>query len=179
MLICSIILGVLQIIAGIWMFSTPLTTFTSYGYLIIVLFFVTGIFGVVNAIQEKKYGNNFFFSILSLILGFLGMVIPGVAVMNNFIILYMIAGWLLFRALLSFVHAFRAWKYGLRGAQLVLLILIGILDLICAVIAIRNPVSLAFALGTLIGFCFIETGISTIVLGFALNKLKKLIDYPL
>lgn len=86
------------------------------------------------------------------------MVIPGVAVMNNFIILYMIAGWLLFRALLSFVHAFRAWKYGLRGAQLVLLILIGILDLICAVIAIRNPVSLAFALGTLIGFCFIETG---------------------
>ncbi len=60
-----------------------------------------------------------------------------------------------------------------------LLVLIGILDLICAVIAIRNPVSLAFALGTLIGFCFIETGISTIVLGFALNKLKKLIDYPL
>ena len=61
MLICSIILGVLQIIAGIWMFSTPLTTFTGYGYLIIVLFFVTGIFGVVNAIQEKKYGKNFFF----------------------------------------------------------------------------------------------------------------------
>ena len=83
MLICSIILGVLQIIAEIWMFSTPLTTFTSYGYLIIVLFFVTGIFGVVNAIQEKKYGNNFFFSILSLILGFLGMVIPGVAVMTQ------------------------------------------------------------------------------------------------
>ena len=98
---------------------------------------------------------------------------------TNYIILYMIAGWLLFRALLSFVHAFRAWIYGLRGAQLVLLVLIGILDLICAVIAIRNPVSLAFALGTLIGFCFIETGISTIVLGFALNKLKKLIDYPL
>ena len=49
--------------------------------------------------------------------------------MNNFIILYMIAGWLLFRALLSFVHAFRAWKYGLRGAQLVLLVLIGILNL--------------------------------------------------
>ena len=35
---------------------------------------------------RKEIWYNFFFSILSLILGFLGMVIPGVAVMNNFLL---------------------------------------------------------------------------------------------
>ena len=58
---------------------------------LIILFFVWGIFGIARGISEKSYDKKFFFAILSLILGVVGLVVPGAAVMNNFIILYLAA----------------------------------------------------------------------------------------
>ncbi len=174
MLILSIILGVLQIIGGVCMFFVPISTFGVSGYFIIGLFYIYGIFGVVRAIHEKRYRKEFAFALLSLVLGVLGMVIPGVAIMNNFIILYMIAGWLFVRAILSFVNAYTFWKSGIGGTNVIAMsILLGVLDLICAIISLRDPLALAAVLGILIGVYFIETGINTIVTGITLNKIQE------
>ena len=70
-----IIFGVLLIMAGIALIATPLMTFMSAGYFIIILFFLWGIFGLVRGIRDKRYGVEFFFAILSLILGIVGLFI--------------------------------------------------------------------------------------------------------
>ncbi len=172
MLILSIILGVLQIICGCCMFLTPLSTFMGIGYFIIILFYLYGIFGVIRAVHEKKYRGEFFFSLLTLILGVIGMVIPGAAILNNFIILYMLAAWLLFRGILSLITTYHLWKMEVRGAAIVLGVLTGVLDLICAILAIAYPMGLAIAIGFLIGIFFIETGIQTITMGITLSQLQ-------
>ncbi len=173
MLILSIILGILQIIGGFCMIFTPLSTFLASGYFIIILFYIYGLFGVIRAVHKKRYQRDFVFSVLSLILGFVGMVVPGAAVMQNFIILYMIAGWLLVRSVLSFVNAYNFWKLKVAGTTpIVLSVLLGILDLICAFISIKNPAALAAVIGIAIGIFFIESGINTIVVGSAIAKAE-------
>ena len=51
-----VIFGVLLIIAGVALIATPLMTFMSAGYFIIILFFLWGIYGLVRGIREKRYG---------------------------------------------------------------------------------------------------------------------------
>ena len=72
-----VIIGTLMIIGGISLAATPLMTFVTAGYFIIILFFVAGIIGIIRAFHEKRYGKEFIFAILSLILGIAGLVTPG------------------------------------------------------------------------------------------------------
>ena len=74
-----VIIGTLMIIGGISLAATPLMTFVTAGYFIIILFFVAGIIGIVRAVHEKRYDRSFIFSILSLVLGMAGLVTPGAA----------------------------------------------------------------------------------------------------
>ncbi len=87
------------------MAASPLMTFMSAGYFIIVLFFLAGIIGIVRAVQEKRYDKEFVFAILSLIMGIAGFAIPGAAIMNNYILLYMAAAWLSIHGILSIISA--------------------------------------------------------------------------
>ena len=86
------IMGVLTIIAGISMLATPLLNFLSAGYCIIMLFFFNGVVGIVRGFIEKRYGKEFILAILSLILGIIGIAVPGMAQLNNSILLYLAAG---------------------------------------------------------------------------------------
>ena len=100
-----VILGVLMIIGGISMLSTPLANFLSLGYYIIILFFIWGITGIVQGISAKRYDKRFLFAILSVILGIAGLVIPGAVEVNNTIMLYMAGGWFVLRGVLSILDA--------------------------------------------------------------------------
>ena len=158
-----VIMGVLMIIGGIALLATPLTTFMSTGYFIIILFFISGIFGIIRAIRDKRYDIDFFFAILSLILGILGFVLPGAAIMNNFMLLYMAAGWFFVRGVMSIFEAIRFRELGF--GFMVLGIILGVLELVLAIYSIAHPAVLAISLGILIGFYYIESGINAIILG--------------
>jgi uncharacterized membrane protein HdeD (DUF308 family) len=162
-----VILGVLMILGGISLMSTPLITFMSAGYYIIILFFIEGLFGIIRGIHEKKYGKEFFLAVLSLILGIVGLAVPGAAEMSNYVLLYMAAGWFIFHGILSIVNAIKGRKEGDDFLTMVLGIILGVLELALAIYSIICPTLLAFNLGMLIGFYFIESGISTIVIGKA------------
>ena len=161
--VLTVILGVLLTLVGISLVATPLVTFLSAGYFIIILFFVTGIFGIVSAISEKRYGADFVFSILSLILGIVGFAVPGAGAMNSFLLLYLAAGWFIVHGVLSIVTAIanRNSGEGSTAAGIVL----GVLELILGIYSIVHPEVLAVGIGLLIGIYFIETGISRIVEG--------------
>ncbi len=165
-----VILGVLMILGGIALLATPLMNFMGAGYYIIILFFISGIFGIVRGIQEKRYNKDFFFSILSLILGVVGFVVPGAAAMNNYVLLYMAAGWIILHSILSIASAIvnREEQDGVGG--MVLAIVLGVVELILGVYSIFHPTMLAVSLGLLIGFYYIESGFSVIAMGMAACK---------
>ncbi|MBR1659858.1 MAG: DUF308 domain-containing protein [Oscillospiraceae bacterium] len=173
MTVLSIIAGILMIICGFCLIATPLITFMGTGYYIVILFFISGIVGIVRGIVKKDFGMEFIFAILSLLLGIAGLAIPGVALMNNFAILYMSAFWFVLRGILSIILAIRSRKLGAGSDVLVLGIILGALELIMGIYSFAHPAVLAIALGFLIGFYFIESGINMICLGSVLSRLQQ------
>ena len=165
-----VILSALMIIGGISMMTTPLTTFISAGYCIVFLFFVWGIFGIIRGISEKRYDKEFLFSILSLILGVVGCVVPGAAQMNNYLLLYLAAGWFIVHGILTIIDAIDNRKQGGETIVMVIGIILGVLELIMGVYSIAPPTILAISLGFLIGFYFIESGINAIIIGSSVCK---------
>jgi uncharacterized membrane protein HdeD (DUF308 family) len=161
-----VIFGVLLIIAGVALMATPLMTFMSAGYFIIILFFLWGIYGLVRGIREKRYGVEFFFAILSLILGIVGLVMPNAAAMtNDYILLYLAAGWFIVHGILSIVTAIQSKKEDADTSTVVLCVVLGVLELIIGIYSFVHPAMMAVALGILIGIYFIEAGINVIVIG--------------
>lgn len=169
MSVLTIIIGVLTIICGISLMCTPLMTFLSTGVFIIILFFVHGVVGIIRAIIDKQYGRKFVFAILSLILGILGLVIPGAAAMNNSIMLYMVAFWLVIRGVLTIIAAIDSKKAGATTGMVFLGILLGILDIVLGIFSLVHPLVLAIGLGILIGLYFIESGVNMIVMGTCMD----------
>ena len=161
-----VIMGVLMILGGISMLATPLINFMGAGYYIIILFFIWGIFGIARGISEKKYDKNYFFAILSLILGVVGLAIPGAAVMNNFIILYIAATWFFIHGIMSIIDAIACDD----GVLKILGIVLGVLEIIMGIYSIAHPAVLALGLGLLIAFYFIESGVNVIIIGNASCK---------
>ena len=161
-----VIFGVLLIIAGVALMATPRMTFMSAGYFIIILFFLWGIYGLVRGIREKRYGVEFFFAILSLILGIVGLVVPNAAAMtNDYILLYLAAGWFIVHGILSIVTAIQSKKEDADTSTVVLCVVLGVLELIIGIYSFVHPAMMAVALGILIGIYFIEAGINVIVIG--------------
>ena len=172
MTVLSIILGVLLVMGGFSLLFTPLATFMGMGYFVIILFFVHGIFGIIKAISSGRYGMEFFFSIASLLLGILGFVVPGAAVMNNFMILYFAAAWFILRGIMSIVLSASIPKVeGTTGAK-VFGVILGVLEVILGIYSFVHPLVLAITIGYLIGFYFIESGVNMIVLGAAVSASR-------
>ena len=160
-----VILGVLLIIGGVSLLATPLITFLSAGYFIIILFFIHGVFGIIQGISEKRYDKDFFFAVVSLVLGIIGFVVPGAAAMNNFILLYLAACWFILQGVLTIVEAVKNKAQG--TGMTVLGVVLGVLEIIAGGYSFAHPTMLAVGMGTLIGFYFVLTGINTIMTGSA------------
>lgn len=156
-----------MIIGGISLAATPLMTFIGAGYLIIILFFIAGMIGMTRAFHEKRYGKEFIFAILSLILGIAGLTTPGAAAINSSTLLYMAAVWLIIHGILSILSAVKS-----KGQRDTLAMaingILGVLELGLGAYSFAHPTVLAINLGILIGLYYIEHGVSTILIGSAL-----------
>jgi uncharacterized membrane protein HdeD (DUF308 family) len=164
------VMGILTIIGGVGMLFTPLLTFLSVGYCIIILFFLNGILGIVLAIATKRYGKEFWFAIASLIFGIIGLTVPGVAEMNNSILLYLASAWFLIHGILTIVDTIELKKNGAESRVVVTGIILGVLELVIAVYSVMHPSVLAVSLGILIGLYFIESGVDMIYIGSTFAK---------
>lgn len=159
------IMGVLLIIGGITLAATPLITFISAGYFIVILFFVMGFVGIIQGIRNKTYDKKFFFAILSLVLGLVGLLVPGAVALNNSILLYMAAAWFFVHGILTIIDAIESKKEGAGTGEVVLSVILGVLELIVAVYSVIHPSVMAVSIGILIGFYFVESGVNVIVVG--------------
>jgi uncharacterized membrane protein HdeD (DUF308 family) len=163
MKIFTIILGVLMAICGVSCICTPVMTFLEAGYFLVILLLVYGIGAIVKAVMEKEYGLPFLFGILSIILGIVIMVVPGLKLMTDGMLIYFMAVWFLLQGAVGIFMAVRQ-KKSEESKGWVWVLILGILGVLVGIYSLVHPMLLAFTFGILVGLYFIESGISMIVL---------------
>ena len=160
--ILMIILGILMMLCGCSCIFTPVLTFLRAGYFLVILLLVYGLAGIIRAIASKQYGVNFVFSIISVIGGLTASFVPGMALMMDGILLYMMAGWFILQGIVSLILSIKS--KGLEGGKKWILgLIIGIIGILLGLYSMLHPLLLAFTEGILIGVYFIESGVSLIV----------------
>ena len=156
-----IILGILLIAGGFSCMFTPLLTYMEYGYFIVILVTVFGVFGIVRSIVEKRFGINFVFSILSVVLGITMLAVPENLLLAESAMLIISAIWFIVMGAVMIINSITVTRK--TGSKIwILQLIIGILNVLVGCYTFANPVILAISTGILIGIYFIETGITLI-----------------
>ena len=160
--VLMIILGILMMLCGISCMFTPVLTFLRAGYFLVILLLVYGIAGIIRAIASKQYDAKFVFSIISVIGGLTVMFVPGMALMMDGMLLYMMAGWFILQGIVSLIVSIK-FKSLEGGKKWILGLIVSIIGMLLGLYSIFHPLLLAFTEGILIGVYFIESGVNMIL----------------
>ena len=95
MKIFTMMFGILLAVCGFSCIFTPIMTFLETGWFLMILLFVYGIMGIIKAVTQKEYKIQFLFSIISVILGAVILFVPGLRLMTDGMLIYLMAGWFL------------------------------------------------------------------------------------
>ena len=172
MTVLFIILGVLLVVGGFSCIFTPLLTFMNTGYYVVILMFVFGIIGIIKAIVEKRFGVNFVFDILSVLLGVALLSFPESLLFAEGMMLIMTAIWFVMMGIVTIIDSISIRKLTSSGLWILPLIF-GIFDVLIGCYSFFHPMVMAISLGILIGIYFIETGFTVIFSSVALKKQSK------
>lgn len=142
---------------------TPLRTFLASGYALMVLLLVYGVVGIVKAIARKEYEVNFAFSIISVIAGLVMVFLPGLPLMADGMLIYIMAVWFILQGIMSIVLSVKL-KGADGGKKWIWGLVLGILGIILGLYSMFHPILLALTTGILIGVYFIVSGINMIFL---------------
>ena len=169
MTILFIILGILLISAGFSCIFTPLLTYMSAGYYVVILISVFSIVGIIKSIAEKRFGVSFVFDILSLILGIVMLSFPGSLLLAEGVMLIMTSVWFIIMGAVTIFTAVSVTRT-LGSKVWILQLIFGILSVIIGISSLIEPLRMAVTLGVLIGIFFIETGFTLMFGGFAAKE---------
>lgn len=175
MSIASIILGILLIICGVASVVSPIAAYFSAVYLLAILLFIFGVFGIIRFFGKRALPGELLISILAVIIGFVYVFRPGdTPAVGNLIgvdrvLLYLIAVWFLIKGFadirISVRSRFlnRSWFLG---------VIIGILSVILGFYSIIYPHYAAITVGVFIGLLFIQCGFELLVFGTTTGYIK-------
>ncbi len=165
MTVLLFILGFILVSSGFSYIFTPLSTAIAAGYFVVILMFVFGIVGIIKAIVNKKFGVDFAFSIISVILGIIMLSFPGSLLFAESVMLYISAAWII---MLGIVNIYTAMIVKKSGSKIWIAELIfGILTILIGIFSFVYPLFMAIWIGVMVGIFFIDTGITLIVSAFA------------
>ena len=169
MTVLYIILGILMIIGGFSCMFTPVATLLAAGYYMGILLLVYGIFGIIRAITEKGDALEWILNILAVIVGIFAFVKPGSTLVFDGLFILFLAAYFLIQGVIHIVLAFRFRKV---TNNWIWSLISGILGVILGIYSFMHPRFAAITAGMLIGFLFVESGISMISLVFAAKELN-------
>lgn len=166
-----LILGVLFIICGLYVFVSPAETYLTLALLFALSFLVWGLSDVFFSIDNRKslrsWGWYFVGGFISLLMGFYLLIHP---VVSMEVLPFVVGFMLLFRSFELLGFAFEVKEAGvLNWGNLAIASILGI---IVSFVLLAWPVFTGVWLVVLTGLAFIFTGIASIVLSFNLKKLK-------
>ena len=156
-------------ICGISCVCTPVITFMEAGYFLVILLLVYGIAAVVRAIMDKEYGLPFLFGLLSLILAIVIMVVPGLKLMTEGMLVYIMAVWFLLQGIVGIFMSLKQKKNADNKGWIWNLVL-GIIGVLVGIYSLMHPMLMAFTVGILVGVYFMESGISMIVMACSMPQ---------
>lgn len=168
----SLLLGVLYLFAGFWVYRTPLESYITLSVVFSAFILVSGIFEIAFSISARKvmqgWGWYLAGGILDLIIGSLLVTHPG---MTMVILPFFVGFWLLFRGILAIGVSidlnnlgFSNWGWLLASGTLILLF---------SFLLLANPIFVGLSIVYMTAFAFVFMGIFRIFLAFDLKKMKK------
>ncbi len=169
MKIFTIILGVVMAICGISCVCTPVITFMEAGYFLVILLLVYGIAAVVRAIMDKEYGLPFLFGVLSLVLAIVIIAVPGLKLMTEGMLIYIMAVWFLLQGVVGIFISLKQKKIADNKGWVWNMVL-GIVGVLVGIYSLMHPMLMAFTVGILVGVYFIESGISIIAMACSMPQ---------
>lgn len=167
------IIGVLLIVFGIYIFTTPLETYGTLTMLFSLSFLFSGIAETFFSVQNRKiiegWGWYLTGGIFNSVIGLMLLSRPEISAFT----LPLVVGFtLMFRSIQGLGFSFELKNYGsLKWGNLAIA---SILGLVFSIILLFNPIFTGISLVVMTALAFIFSGITGIVLGFQLKKLKAL-----
>jgi uncharacterized membrane protein HdeD (DUF308 family) len=160
--------GILALIFGVVAIAFPATAFLSLVLIFGAFALVDGIFAIVSAFTSNAKSENWWWIILGgivgILIGVLTLIQP--AAMGEAWLL-LIGAWAIVTGIFEVITAIRIRK---RIEGEFWMILSGLLSIAFGVLISINPLSGAFAIGTIIGIYALIFGISMIALSLRLRK---------
>jgi len=168
-----LIIGILLIAAGIYVFMVPLETYLTLSVLFSISFIVIGLLNIFFSIRNHKilqgWGWYLIGGLLSLAGGIILSIYPGISI----IILPFVVGF----TLLFFSFHLLGFSFEMKDAGILNwgnAAILSVFGVIFSFMLIVNPLTSGISLVTITGLSFIFIGASSIVLSFDLRKVKKM-----
>ncbi|MBB1140804.1 HdeD family acid-resistance protein [Myroides sp. WP-1] len=166
-----VILGVVFIIAGIFIMMTPVASYLSLALLFSWLFFFSGIAEIAFALSNRKeldgWGWILFSGIVDVVLGLILLSKPAITLQ---VLPIYVGCILLFRSVRSLSMAVELNRYGVKGISS--MVLFGILGLLFAIFMMTNLEAGAFTIVYWTAFSIMTLGLFSVIYGVKLKKLK-------
>ncbi|MEM5565066.1 DUF308 domain-containing protein [Psychroserpens sp. AS72] len=168
----SLLIGILYIIAGVWVFQTPLASYVSLSIIFSVFIFVSGISQIAFSVSNRNEINNWGWylagGILDIIIGLLLITHP---LMTMAILPFYVGFWLLFQGFMDIGLSFQFKSADVPNWGW--LLFLGFLTLIFSFLLLANPVFAGLSIVYMTAMAFLTAGVFRIFLAFGLKKIKK------
>ena len=168
-----LIIGIILIAAGIYVFMVPLETYLTLSVLFSISFIIIGLLDIFFSIRNRKilhgWGWYLVGGLFSLAAGIILSIYPGISI----VILPFVVGFtLLFLSFLLMGYSFEMKTLGiLNWGNAAILSVFGV---IFSFMLIVSPLISGFSLVTITGISLIFIGASSIALSFDLRKVKRI-----
>lgn len=167
-----LILGLIFIGLGAWVFATPVGSFLTLAILFSLGFIVTGALETFYAVSNRKdlrnWGWYLIGGIFGLIIGIHLVSRPGLSAL---ILSFYIGFWMLFRSVMTISTSIDLKDSGEKKWGWILVL--GISGIIFSLLLLWNPVLTGITVVLWTGFGFITLGLFHIILSFRIRKFKK------
>jgi len=166
-----LILGIIFIVCGLYVFSAPLGAYVALSLLFSVSFIVSGIFDIFFSIENRKSMNGWGWYLVS---GLLSLI------MGIYLVNYPKISMAILPFIVGFTVMFRSFQllgisFDLKDAHVLRwgnLAIFSILGIILSFMLLANPIFSGMSLVVVTGLSFVFVGIASVILAFNLKKLK-------
>ena len=169
----SLILGILFIGAGIWVFMTPVSSYLALSILFSVTIFISGISEIIYSISNRKEMDNWGWVLTGGIIDLLfGLWLMSSPLLSIAVLPFVVGFMLMFRSMVAIGFAFDLKDFANSGWGW--LLALSILGLLFSFVLLWNPAFAGLSLVICTGCAFITLGIYRIILSFKLKHLHNL-----
>ncbi|SDL37430.1 HdeD family acid-resistance protein [Kriegella aquimaris] len=170
-----LLLGILFLLLGIWIFITPMTSYMSLSLFFTLALIITGVFEIIASMLYRKETTNWGWHLAG---GIVDFIIGGILLFNPAMTMtllpYVLAIWLMYKGVISALISLRLKSYDIKGW--VWMLAMGIGTLLFAILIYIYPVLGGLSIVYATAISFLALGMFNLSVAYHLGKLRKRIE---